>query len=117
MAKPIIIHISGDSGAGKTTLIERLIPFLKKMGYKVGAIKHSHHGFDIDVNAKDSYRMYKAGADRVIVSSQDKLAIFQRCDAEENLAQLIEELKGKVDIILIEGYKDKRSKFIPTSCA
>lgn len=104
LKKPIIIHVSGDSGSGKTTLIVKLIPFLKKLGYRVGAIKHAHHGFEIDIKGKDSYRMSKAGAGAVVLSSPDRVAIFKKGCKEENLAWLIEQLKDEVDIILIEGY-------------
>lgn len=106
MARPIIIHIFGDSGGGKTTLIEKLIPFLKKMGYRLGAIKHAPHGFDMDVKGKDSHRMAKAGADIVIVSSPNRDAIFKKKFKKEKLSELIKRIGNEVDIILIEGYKD-----------
>jgi molybdopterin-guanine dinucleotide biosynthesis protein MobB len=37
-----VVSIVGRSQSGKTTLIEKLIPELKKRGYTVGTIKHSH---------------------------------------------------------------------------
>ncbi|MBW2678986.1 MAG: molybdopterin-guanine dinucleotide biosynthesis protein MobB [Deltaproteobacteria bacterium] len=43
-----ILSVVGKSRSGKTTLIERLIPEIKKRGYRVGSVKHAHHGFDID---------------------------------------------------------------------
>jgi uridine kinase len=38
--KTPIICIAGKSESGKTTLIEKLIPELKKRGYSIGSIKH-----------------------------------------------------------------------------
>ena len=40
-----IISIVGKSESGKTTLIEKLIPELKKRGYRIGTIKHAHAWF------------------------------------------------------------------------
>lgn len=39
---------AGYSGAGKTTLIENLIPRFVLEGLVVSLIKHAHHGFDIE---------------------------------------------------------------------
>ena len=48
-----IISIVGKSDSGKTTLIEKLIPEIKKRGYRVGIVKNTAHGFDIDKKGKD----------------------------------------------------------------
>ena len=48
------IGLAGWSGAGKTTLIVRLIPELNRRGLSVSTIKHAHHGFDVDQPGKDS---------------------------------------------------------------
>jgi molybdopterin-guanine dinucleotide biosynthesis protein B len=48
------IGFAGFSGAGKTTLIVRLIPELNRRGLSVSTIKHAHHGFDLDQPGKDS---------------------------------------------------------------
>ena len=47
------IGLAGWSGAGKTTLIRRLIPELNRRGLSVSTIKHAHHGFDVDRPGKD----------------------------------------------------------------
>ena len=59
---PPVISIVGKSESGKTTLIERLIPELKRRGYRIGIVKHAHRGFDMDRKGKDSYRHRQAGA-------------------------------------------------------
>ncbi|MEI8173543.1 MAG: molybdopterin-guanine dinucleotide biosynthesis protein B, partial [Deltaproteobacteria bacterium] len=56
-----IVSIVGRSNTGKTTLIEKMIPELKRRGYVVATIKHNIHGFDIDHEGKDSWRHKKAG--------------------------------------------------------
>src|SRR3989304_4717112 len=59
---PPIVSILGKSGAGKTTLLEALIPALARRGYRTAVIKHTSHGFDLDREGEDSYRLQKAGA-------------------------------------------------------
>ena len=49
-----VIGFAGWSGAGKTTLIVRLIPELNRRGFSVSTIKHAHHNFDLDQPGKDS---------------------------------------------------------------
>jgi molybdopterin-guanine dinucleotide biosynthesis protein B len=68
-ASPPVFGFIGDSGSGKTTLIERLITRFSRTGLRVAAIKHAHHGFDIDRPGKDSYRFRSAGAGQVLLAS------------------------------------------------
>ena len=49
-----VIGLAGWSGAGKTTLVVRLIPELERRGLGVSTLKHAHHDFDIDRPGKDS---------------------------------------------------------------
>ncbi len=48
------IGLAGWSGAGKTTLIKRLIPEINRRGLGVSTVKHAHHAFDVDQPGKDS---------------------------------------------------------------
>jgi molybdopterin-guanine dinucleotide biosynthesis protein MobB len=90
--------------------LEGIIPLLKHRGYKVAAVKHSAHGFDIDRPGKDSKRYAQAGADKVMISSTDKWALISQVDKEFTLEEIRQFIKG-VDIILTEGYsKDKAPK-------
>lgn len=101
-----VVSIIGKQNAGKTTLIEMLIPLLKKRGYRVGTIKYNIPSFQIDYEGKDTYRHYEAGADIVSISSPEKLAIIKRTDEKSpSLKTIIESNYRDVDIILVEGYK------------
>lgn len=100
-----VISVVGYSGAGKTTYLEKLIPALKKRGLRLCVIKHDAHSFEIDVPGKDSWRLAQAGADIVMLSSPDKLAVIEIRTEQESLEQLSERLRGKADLILTEGFK------------
>jgi len=104
---PPIISIVGKSESGKTTLIEKIIPELKKRGYKIGTIKHAYHGFDIDQKGKDSWRHKKAGANMTLVASPGKIAIVKD-ENSESLTSL-EKYFNDMDLVIVEGYK-KESK-------
>ena len=100
------IGLAGWSGAGKTTLIVRLIPELIRRGFSVSTIKHAHHGFDLDQPGKDSYVHRAAGAHEVLVASANRLALMRelRGAPEPPLAELLR-LIAPVDLVLIEGFK------------
>ncbi|NJL59409.1 MAG: molybdopterin-guanine dinucleotide biosynthesis protein B [Desulfobacteraceae bacterium] len=98
-----IICIVGNSDSGKTTLIEKLIPELKRRGYRIGTIKHASHGFDMDQKGKDSWRHRAAGADAVMVSSPGKIAFMQNTDSD-SLDHLLSYFRN-TDMVIAEGYK------------
>jgi len=102
---PPIVSIVGKSDAGKTSLLEMLVPELKARGYHVGTIKHDVHGFDIDHEGKDSWRHKQAGARTVVISSPKKVSVIRNVDTEETLDGLASKYFQDVDIILTEGYK------------
>lgn len=103
--KPIV-SIVGRTNSGKTTLIEKLIPELKKRGYKVGVIKHTKHQFEIDHPGKDTWRMTKAGADTVVIVSDKKLAMIRTTNYQTLISSLnvpcfsFDEISAIVDFII-----------------
>ena len=101
-----VIGLAGWSGAGKTTLMRRLIPALRGRGLRVSTVKHAHHSFDIDRPGKDSWEHRQAGAEEVLVASAARWALMHelRDEAEPGLAALLAQMRA-VDLILIEGYK------------
>ena len=101
-----VIGFAGWSGAGKTTLIVRLIPELNRRGFSVSTIKHAHHNFDLDQPGKDSYEHRAAGAEDVLVASANRVALMRelRGAPEPSLAELFRLLKN-VDLVLVEGFK------------
>ena len=104
---PAIVSISAKSGTGKTTLVVKLIGELKKRGYRVGAIKHDAHQFSIDKEGKDSWRFTQAGADTMLVTSKEKMAMVKINPGGEEppVMDSIRHYFGDVDIVLTEGFK------------
>jgi molybdopterin-guanine dinucleotide biosynthesis protein B len=107
-----MISIVGYADAGKTTLIEKLVSQLKKRGYRVGTIKHAVHESNLDTRGKDSWRHFAAGADAVVVSSAEKIALIQRREEapRDSQAELsgLEVFFSGMDIVFAEGYKNAR---------
>jgi molybdopterin-guanine dinucleotide biosynthesis protein B len=101
-----IIGLAGWSGAGKTTLVSKLIPALTARGLKVSTVKHAHHRFDIDRPGKDSFVHRMSGATEVFVSSSQRWAqMAELRGAEElHLADILKRL-SPVDLVVIEGFK------------
>ena len=99
------VSFVAKSGTGKTTLLEKVIARLKERGYKVGVIKHDAHRFDIDHPGKDSHRLTAAGADTMLISSPEKLAIVKKHAASPPIEELIATYFNDVDIVLTEGFK------------
>ncbi len=100
-----VVSFIARSGTGKTTLLEQVIAELKRRGYKVGAIKHDAHRFEIDHPGKDSYRFSAAGADTMLISSSSKLALVKQHPAAPPIEELLATYFGDVDIVLTEGLK------------
>jgi molybdopterin-guanine dinucleotide biosynthesis protein MobB len=102
---PPAISFVAESGTGKTTLIEAVIKELKSRNLKVGAIKHDAHKFDIDYPGKDSYRFTAAGADTMLISSTEKMAMVAKPAIELDMESVLAKFFGDMDIVLTEGYK------------
>lgn len=102
---PAIFGIVGLSNSGKTTLIERLIPILRLKGLNIGTLKHDAHGFDIDKPGKDTWRHREAGAEAVVISGPDMVAVLRRTRESQDAVDLIERYMADLDLVLVEGFK------------
>ncbi|MGR5148226.1 bifunctional molybdopterin-guanine dinucleotide biosynthesis adaptor protein MobB/molybdopterin molybdotransferase MoeA [Photobacterium alginatilyticum] len=102
-----LLGFAAWSGTGKTTLLEAMLPKLVERGIRIAVIKHAHHNFDIDQEGKDSYRLRKAGASQMLISSRYRRALVTETPEEEaTLPYLISQLdQTQLDLILVEGFK------------
>ena len=87
------VSFVAKSGTGKTTLLEKVIVELKLRGYRIGVVKH------------DAHRLTQAGADTMLVSSPEKLALIKQHAEPPPIEELIATYFGDVDLILTEGFK------------
>jgi molybdopterin-guanine dinucleotide biosynthesis protein B len=109
------ISVVGNSGAGKTTFLEKLIRELKRRGYRVAAIKHDAHNFQMDHPGKDTYRLAEAGSDVVMISAAHRLALLENVGGERSLDDLVAMVSDRVDVILTEGYRQAAKAKIEVS--
>ncbi len=100
-----VVSFVAKSGTGKTTLMEKVVTLLKERGYRVGAVKHDAHNFDIDHPGKDSHRLTAAGADTMLIASGEKLALVKKLDEPPVIEELLATYFTDVDIVLTEGFK------------
>ncbi|MEX2236515.1 MAG: molybdopterin-guanine dinucleotide biosynthesis protein B [Dehalococcoidia bacterium] len=100
-----LVAFSGPSGAGKTTLIERLIPIWVAKGRRVGVVKHDPHGHaSLDTPGKDSWRFREAGAAAVQVLGPETTTTVSRSGGEDLDRATSPELRA-CDLLIVEGFK------------
>ena len=108
LSDSFIFGFAGYSGAGKTTLAEKIIAKAAKAGVRVATLKHAHHDFEADIEGKDSWRHRKAGAEQVIVASSNRIAHFTEQTKPERpkLFDLLARLDS-CDWVIVEGFKEE----------
>ena len=106
--RPPVLCFVGRKNSGKTTLMEEVIAGLTAAGYRVAAVKHDAHRFEIDHPGKDSYRFSAAGAATTVISSPEKTAVVLHDREEIPLESILSRFVEGVDIVLAEGYKASR---------
>ena len=102
-----VLGFLAHSGTGKTTLLTKLITILRKKNYRIGMIKNAHHDFEIDKPGKDSYKLRKAGANKMLIGTKKHWALMVDADKEQtfSLSDHIMQLQNNdLDLILVEGF-------------
>ena len=105
---PLAISVVGNSGAGKTTLIERLLREFSGRRCTVAAVKHCPHGFDLDVEGKDSWRFTQAGARGVFLTSPSRVGLIEDKEPVPGLKSIAEHYFPSFDIVFGEGFSEER---------
>lgn len=103
---PPVVSFSGYSMSGKTTLITKVIQLLTRKGYKVGAIKHDGHHFEIDQPGKDSWCMTQAGSIVTVISDSSTLALIKKHETAPSVSSIISDYYKEMDIVIVEGWKE-----------
>jgi molybdopterin-guanine dinucleotide biosynthesis protein B len=100
----VVSFVAAASNSGKTTLIAKVVPLLKKRGLHVAVVKHASAGFDLDKPGKDSQRFQEAGADSVVLVGPKDVALMRKTEYEPT-AEELEHLTSDADIVIFEGFK------------
>lgn len=102
------VGIVGRSDAGKTTLVEAIVP---ELDGRVATVKSIHHAVEIDDPGTDTYRHRLAGAEKVVgVTPELTFAIEPmgkdaRDTAWQALRRVLLGLEGDgFDIVVVEGF-------------
>ncbi len=101
------IAVVGPKHSGKTTVIQQLIPALKRKGYKVATIKEMKNVDTIDVPeaSKDTWKHSEAGAEIVVASPREEAVLFLKKKLPLN--EIVPFL-GEMDYIVLEGFEKEQ---------
>ncbi|GEM_PF-826506 len=111
---PYVLSFVAPSGTGKTTLLSQVIRLLAAKGFKVAALKGTHHQIYLDKPGKDSYRFKKAGATAVGLLGPGASTLFLEPsdggvgDERKKVLEMVHWLSlypfAPFDFILCEGF-------------
>lgn len=103
-SRPAVLGVVGARGAGKTALIERLIPALTRRGITAAFVKHHAHQQIIDMADTDTSRAAAAGALRTVLAGPGGITVRTLADHDPPLGEVLAHARD-VDIVLVEGYR------------
>jgi molybdopterin-guanine dinucleotide biosynthesis protein B len=106
MKAPLALSVVGWSGAGKTTLVERLIPELRAQGLRVGVVKHSSDRHPLHRTGSDTERFEQAGAGLVAFATPTGVQVTVKEEPTQSLLPLLGRFADTVDLVLVEGWKE-----------
>ena len=106
MEIPLIVHITGAKNTGKTTLITRLLPELRRLGVSTAVLKHLGHGIlKWDSPGTDTYRFTEAGSRATGIISGNDFAFHDDSGVNATPEDLAGLLYPGYDLLLVEGFK------------
>ena len=111
---PATVGIVGARGAGKTTLVERLIPLLAARGVRVTVVKHHAHLLALDEAGTDTARAAAAGAARTILVGPAGLVIREGHTSPDAVrahgaGPTLDDVLRRIppgELVLVEGFSE-----------
>jgi molybdopterin molybdotransferase len=100
-----VLGVVGARNAGKTTLIEQMIPVFAARGIRIAVVKHHGHLTELDEPGKDSARAAAAGAVTTILAGPAGTVARTPACGPPSLEEILRSLSG-VDLVLVEGFSD-----------
>lgn len=102
---PFEVAVSGYSGAGKTTFLEKLIDTYRRRQWSVGYVKRDAHFFSLDVPGKDTYRAREAGAVTTCIEDRTQSAVITDHGPKGPSLAAVQQAVATRDIVFVEGRK------------
>ncbi len=101
----VINVVASKSNAGKTTLLEKLVPELLSRGLEVAVLKGKSRRIDLDKPGKDTWRYLEAGAKMAGIITPERYMLTGKADNTQKARETVHNLLQGVDLILVEGDK------------
>jgi molybdopterin-guanine dinucleotide biosynthesis protein MobB len=98
-----VLAVVGHANSGKTTLLEKLIPYLVRAGLRIASIKHTHHDVSVDQPGTDSWRHKHSGSAASFLATSGQLMMVADLEEEADPVKMVEGICNGYDLILVEG--------------
>jgi molybdopterin-guanine dinucleotide biosynthesis protein B len=99
------ICIVGSKDSGKTTVARNLISELTRRDLRVAAAKHSHHGFNLSEDGRDTALFEEAGAVSTFFVGKNQTVCIRNLKEEEHLQIATARCAQDADILIAEGWR------------
>lgn len=95
-----VICVRGPSRSGKTSVCERLIPWLEARGVRAAWVKRTHHALDLPHKASE--RVWSAAPVAMAVATGDRTQVT--LPPTSNLQALLDTVASESDLVLLETH-------------
>jgi molybdopterin-guanine dinucleotide biosynthesis protein MobB len=100
---PVVLHIVGRKGSGKTDLMVNVIRTLTARGYRIAGVRHSPHAHEVGAEGTDTEQYKKAGAiGSALITAHEFNLFIPAIGLEEKLEPIRNAFKH-CHLILVEG--------------